>query len=666
MRRRRLSLVLLSALVIALPIRSAHAGQPASHQSKIDRALADALASGGATQRIIISVAPGSRDGIRQALRAHGDRILSEHPSVDAIAAEVHSADVAELAKHDSVAYVSIDATVYAGGVGPHHGPQGGDRIPEISRGQSRFAPRAQTLRQTLGLPSRPDRATPTGAGVTVAVIDSGIDPTDDFARRIVAFYDFTRGGIATAPYDDFGHGSHVAGLIGASGVGSGGAFTGIAPDVRFVGLKVLDQNGQGTTSTVIKALEFVTANKSRLGVQIVNLSLGHPVFAPAGRDPLVAAVEKAIDAGLIVVCSAGNEGVNPDTGAPGYTGITSPGNSPRAMTAGASDTRNTITRGDDRVAPYSSRGPTWFDAFAKPDFVAPGTRLVSEGRPGQTLFDELPGNDVVAPNGRPFLQLSGTSMSAAVVSGVVALMVDAHGHAGYLHGGALTANLAKAILEYSAISIAGADVLTEGAGEINAAGAVSLAGAIDTGAAPNSWWLRTGVSERTTIGGVAYPWSRVIVWGSDVLTGSLLFYDLPVWAAASWGEDNIVWGTFASSVEDNIVWGTTAVWAANLVWTDRVLGQRVGDNIVWGTFDGLDNIVWGTLQLDNIVWGTMVGDRIVFGMAILDNIVWGTFDGDNIVWGTAVDLDNIVWGTAVDDNIVWGTSIVNRLGGIF
>src|SRR4030095_12493844 len=109
------------------------------------------------------------------------------------------------------------------------------------------------------------------------------------------------------------------------------------------------------------KALEYVTANKARLGVQIVNLSLGHPIFAPASDDPLVAAVERATDAGLIVVASAGNFGINQKTGQPGYTGITSPGNAPSALTVGATDTKNTTTRADDAVAPYSSRGPSWF-----------------------------------------------------------------------------------------------------------------------------------------------------------------------------------------------------------------------------------------------------------------------------------------------------------------
>src|SRR4029077_10662421 len=131
--------------------------------------------------------------------------------------------------------------------------------------------------------------------------------------------------GKAAQPYDDYGHGTHIAGLVGSSGKLTNFEYQGIAPNVRLVGLKVLDKNGSGKASDVIAALEFVTANKARLNVQIVNLSLGHPIFSPAATDPLVIAVQRATAAGLIVVTSAGNFGQNDDTGKTGYTGITSP-----------------------------------------------------------------------------------------------------------------------------------------------------------------------------------------------------------------------------------------------------------------------------------------------------------------------------------------------------
>src|SRR5262249_31492692 len=135
-------------------------------------------------------------------------------------------------------------------------------------------------LRDTLGLPHVSDGSTPDGTGVGVAVIDSGLKSNADFAGRITAFYAFTKDGTApwTVPYDDYGHGAHVAGLIGASGAWSNNQFQGIAPNVTFVGLKVLDKNGQGSTSAVIAALQFITTYGQSFNVKIINLSLGHPI----------------------------------------------------------------------------------------------------------------------------------------------------------------------------------------------------------------------------------------------------------------------------------------------------------------------------------------------------------------------------------------------------
>lgn len=644
----RLRLSIAAVATFALAVQPAFAGPDRGGRGrKVDSALTESVASGAQTQRVIITVEPGFRDGVRDALKKHGDVIKSEHPSIESIAAVVHSADVSELANHPGVRYVSSDATVFAGAARVRPTRWANRTVVTTSNALKSSGSEAQsTLRQTLGLPSKPSSAT--GAGITVAVIDSGIDPRG-FGRRITAFYDFTRGGIPVQPFDDFGHGTHIAGLIGESAT----PFMGVAPDVNLVGLKVLDKDGQGSTSDVIKALEYVTVNRNRLGVQVVNLSLGHPIFAPANEDPLVAAVERASRAGLIVVASAGNFGINQGSGLPGYTGITSPGNAPSALTVGATDTKNSVTRDDDVVAPYSSRGPTWFDGYAKPDVVAPGTKMTSDGHGDQTLFEMLPLNVVLGANRRDYLQLSGTSMAAGVVSGVVALVLEAHNGAGYRGATPLTANAVKAMLEFSAIPVKGFDTLTQGAGQVNANGAIALASAIDTSAADNTWWLRAGVPTLTAIGGQTYSWSKTVVWGAKLLTGDLIFYDLKAWSqAADWG-DNIVWGTRANvhSLNDNVVWGTAArgdniVWGTNIVWTDRLIGLRDGDNIVWGTCTDGDNIVWGTMQGDNIVWGTM--DR--------DNIVWGTFEG----------LDNIVWGTDADDNIVWGTSASNRQGGIF
>jgi serine protease AprX len=464
-----------------------------------------------------------------------------------------------------------------------------------------------QALRATLGvLPQN------SGNGVGVAIVDSGIAPTADIAGRITAFYDFTGTGsaVATTPKDGYGHGTHIAGLIAGNGTNSNGKYVGVAMGARLIGLRVLDNQGEGFSSDVIEAIDFATTNKAALGIDVMNLSLGHPIYEPAATDPLVQAVERATRAGIVVVISAGNIGMNPTTGEIGYAGLTSPGNAPSALTVGSTRTKGTATRSDDEISMFSSRGPTWYDGFVKPDVIAPGQALFATAVPGSTLSLKPGVQELTNPN---YIKLSGTSMAAGVASGVVALMIDANRE----DEGAtsrLTPNTVKAILQFTAIPVVDEDpatpaIIEQGAGSINAAGAIALATAIDPAIPTGQPWLETGVEMFTTIAGETFQWGHHLVWG------------------------------------DNIVWGDSAL---NHL-------EAFGDNIVWGDND---NIVWG--DNDNIVWGDSVSFEVNHLLETVgawgDNIVWG--DDDNIVWG---DDDNIVWGD--NDNMVWGDSLLTLLG---
>ena len=148
----------------------------------------------------------------------------------------------------------------------------------------------------------------------------------------------------------------------------------------------MLDDNGKGTTSDVLRALEFAVANRSALNLHVINLSLGHVIYESAATDPLVQAVENAVRHGFVVSVSAGNFGINKKTGEPGYAGIESPGNAPSAITSGSTNMFNTVSRLDDRVSVFSSRGPSWYDGFLKPDIVAPGENVLSVAAVGSRL----------------------------------------------------------------------------------------------------------------------------------------------------------------------------------------------------------------------------------------------------------------------------------------
>ncbi|MGH9347199.1 MAG: S8 family peptidase [Vicinamibacterales bacterium] len=427
------------------------------------------------------------------------------------------------------------------------------------------------------------------GSGIGVAVIDSGVRPHADLpSTRIKAFVDFVNG--ATSPYDDYGHGTHVAGIIAGNGYSSGGQYTGVAPNAGIVGLKVLNHNGAGRTSDVLAALEWVLANRTTYNIRVVNLSLGHPIYEPAATDPMVQLVEQLTRQGIVVVVSAGNMGRNA-LGQTVYGSITSPANAQGAIAVGAVDTMNTRSRGDDTVAPFSSRGPTRFDRYVKPDVLAPGYRIASLVSTGSTLAVKYP-NLVV---GSSYFRLNGTSQAAPVVSGAAALMLQANS--------SLTSHTVKGIIQFTAQRMSNLDVMTQGAGQVNIAGAVRFAKLVHASALPGKRWLkgrRNPIQADLLFGETAY-WGKAVIWGTTIKPSTRALY----MRLAQW-DDNIVWGY----MDDNIVWSMT-------------------DNIVWSMTD--DNIVWGFTD-DNIVWG--FDDNIVWSMD--DNIVWSM--DDNIVWSMTDD----------------------------
>ena len=218
-----------------------------------------------------------------------------------------------------------------------------------------------------------------TGAGIVVAVIDSGIAPHPALAGKVIANVSLVTGDPRVT--DVFGHGTHVAGIIAGTGDAATRVTTlfngGIAPGAQLVNVRVLGADGSGLTSDVIAGIDWVIANRARYNIRVINLSLGHPVTEPALTDPLCQAVARATAQGIVVVASAGNDGMTAD-GRTVLGSIVSPGNSPFALTVGALDTWGTPGRSDDTVATYSSRGPARYDLTVKPDVVAPGNRIIS------------------------------------------------------------------------------------------------------------------------------------------------------------------------------------------------------------------------------------------------------------------------------------------------
>src|SRR4029078_7564171 len=220
------------------------------------------------------------------------------------------------------------------------------------------------------------------------------------------------------------GHGTHVASIV--AGTDSDGEYTGIAPGAHIVSLKVLGADGAGDSRDVIAAIDWTIEHKAQYAIRVINLSLGHPVFESYRDDPMCQAVQRAVDGGLVVAAGAGNMGKT-DDGRPIVGAVISPGNTPAALTVGALNTRATVQRSDDTIASYSSRGATAIDGVLTPDVAAPGNKIVAAAAPGAYLTQTYPERIVDGRGANAFIQLSGTSMAPAVVSGATALLLEAN-----------------------------------------------------------------------------------------------------------------------------------------------------------------------------------------------------------------------------------------------
>jgi serine protease AprX len=493
---------------VALSLAIAILLSPASDlgPSRLDSALqARARAKYGESRVIVRTTRPDSFDATIRRLGGQPLRAIGTAGQV----AIVPDAALSRLGRASGVLAVSLDRPV-AGAT-----DAGAGSIID-----------AGWLRENLGVD---------GAGVGVAMIDSGVSASHDDlgAGRVVHWADF----VAHQPvsYDDYGHGTHVAGIIAGTGVDSAGGRRGIAPAADLIVLKALDGTGNGHISDVIAAVDYAVANRDRFNIRVLNLSVAAGVYESYQTDPLAQAALRAVRAGIVVVAAAGNFGLS-QGGEPQYGTIAAPGNAPWVLTVGAADDKGTPDRGDDVVAAFSSRGPSAIDGTPKPDLVAPGVGIESAADPASTLYSIQPRARVWgAANtvSQPYLRLSGTSMAAPVVTGTIALMLQADPQ--------LTPNAVKAILQFTAEPRTDTDQSTQGAGLLNARGAVSLARQL--AAQPID-----PVGLERTAGGTGH-WGRQIIWGVQRVTGDVMQPMMPAW------DLDVTWGAETNSRGEPITW---------------------------------------------------------------------------------------------------------------
>src|SRR6266702_986002 len=445
------------------------------------------------------------------------------------------------------------------------------------------------------------------GTGVGVAVIDSGVTAVGDlywwipsnqtYGSRVVYSQSFVPGTTDTS--DLYGHGTHVAGIIAGAGWFSTGSnfthtFKGIAPNANIINLRVLDQNGAGTDSSVIAAIQAAISLKSTYNIRVINLSLGRQVYESYTLDPLCQAVEAAWNSGIVVLAAAGNQGRNDSASTEGYGTIAAPGNDPYVITVGAMKTANTPSRIDDTIASYSSKGPTAYDYVVKPDIVAPGNQVISTlapnasllGSPTDVYLSEYTSSTTTTTSSggntknnkknttssltantisTSYMRLSGTSMATPVVSGAAVLLLQQNPN--------LTPDQVKARLMKTASKTFPAsssatdpvtgityidyyDIFTIGAGYLDIAAALSNNDLADTSAVSPTAGFDPTTQSVSLVTGTSVVWGSDAVWDTSTVWGTNVFVN---GTSVLWGS-SVCWGSSTSS-GFSVVWGTGVVW---------------------------------------------------------------------------------------------------------
>ncbi|HEY3063766.1 MAG TPA: S8 family peptidase [Chloroflexota bacterium] len=546
-------LAILATVVLAIPFFAAPAAAAPSTTStpsagRLDAEIVRKLQSARESERIpvIVEGALNSNDGttstanVRRAQRAEdrvrsqGGAVVSTSNLIGATVADLTPAQIRALVVDSSVGRIHFDAEVSATAISP-----------DDSSGTPIVYP------QTIGAPEA-WKDGETGTGVTVAVLDSGIDNNPAFGARVQARTDLIDP-THPAQGDPAGHGTHVAGIIAA---GRNSVAPGLAPDANLVSVRVLDAQGHSRVSTVIHGLEWTIAHRKSLGIRVAVMALGAPAQGSYRDDPLAAAVELAWRSGIVVVVAAGNGGPNAGT-------IQTPGYDPLVLTVGASDDAGTAGQSDDSVPSWSSRGPT-SDGIAKPDLVAPGRKIVGLRVPGGTL-DKLIPDHIEGP--RTF-RLSGSSQAAAVAGGAAALLLDQRSN--------LSPDAVKALLVGSARPLPGVARTIQGSGNLNVARALEMR-------TPRA--ARQHVAPATPLMRAILPQIKHLVRGNQVLWDQVL-WDQVLWDQVLW--DQVLW--------DQVLWD-------KVNWDQVLWDQVLWDQVLW------DQVLWDQVLWDQVLWDQVLWD---------------------------------------------------------
>ena len=457
-----------------------------------------------------------------------GTAVDKKFKAIHGVAVTLNGDDIEALSHDPNVTAITPDLPIASAAPGP----RGGAGQPAFSNSEMWVQ---DTGMSTLW-PLVPYSKLP-----TIAVVDSGIDPTR-LDQGVLASLNLYTGSGPNSAGDGYGHGTMVAGLAALTNKGHAGA----APGAGLVSLDVLDDNGMGTESDAIAAADWILQNKDAYNIKVANFSLCTGSGTSILYDPLDKAVEQLWLSGVTVVAAAGNYGT-----ASGPSGVvTAPGNDPFVITVGAADTNDTASPADDFTAPWSAYGYTP-DGFAKPELGAPG-RMLYGPVPDKSKFHKQ-FLDRWTRDG--YMWMSGTSFAAPIVSGMADDLIALHP--------TWTPDQVKGALMVSASPYASSSPqFSLGVGIVNGAAASAVADPPNPNAALDQF--------ATT----------------DAATG------LPVFDAASW----------ASAASASAAWGSAA-WAS-AAWGSAAWGSAAWGSAAWGSA-AWGSAAWGSAAWGSAAWGS-------------------------------------------------------------
>ncbi len=502
-----LLLVALMAGVTAPPVTAA------TSETRVLPQLREAAAANPhETFRVIVTRVNRSPDADNAVPSLGGSKI--KDVAAEAFVATLPGSSIAQLGQNPAVKYVAPDAVML--------------KTAAVDGSQlGTFYPRTVNAAQLWSA------STPlTGAGIGVAVLDTGMAfglkdwNNANGKTRIVASVKFSAN--TNSVFDDHGHGSHVAGIIGGNSwfvndSALRGKYIGIAPEANLINVKVADDNGMSYLSDVVNAIEWVIANRQTYNIRVMNLSLVSSVAESARSSTLAAAVERAWFNGIFVVVASGNAGPN--------TMQYPPANDPFVVTVGASDPLGTASPADDTLAPWSSYGTTQ-DGHSKPDVVAPGRYITSTlASSGCTIARNFT-NRIVDGS---YIWMSGTSMSTPVVAGLAALAFQAHPE--------WTNDQVKWLIQNTALRLGGdSPVAGQGAGQVDAAAVTRYSG--------TPGFANQGLTINEQLIG---PNGATTYTNNSSASWSTASWSTASWSTATWSTANFSTASWATSTESSI-----------------------------------------------------------------------------------------------------------------